>query len=538
MWWSPDGNEARLLSLRREQGAGFLSARRTRRSVQDTLDVEAYPKPGVPNPVVDLFVYDVDTKKTTRVDVRDGKPFENDVVGHYVYRVAWSPDGKELLFNRTNRRQNMMELAACSPDDGQMPRGGARGMADRLDRELARHAVPRGRQALHLGVGAQRLQEFLSLRSQSGQADRAAHAADRFEVVEIVRVDEKARARCITSARDGDNYMKLQLHRVGLDGKNDVRLTDPAFTHSVSLSPDGKYFVDVAQTHDQAAGHAAVDANGKMRRGAREERPRRSSTQLGLKKVEMFTYQGRRRQDDSCTAMIHFPSNFDPSEEVSGAGERVRRAGVGSSTQRAFHAAERADRVRLPRAATLDSRATPGMGKQLPRRDLSEARPDRDGRHGRGREGALDRGRTSTRTASASSARRTAATRRRWRSCVIPRCSRPRRPSSPPTDWRNYDTIYTERYMWIPQENKDGLRQGSAMTYANNLQRPADALLRHGGQQRAPDELDAAHPGAAARRQELRGAGRAGPGPLGAQQPADDGVLHRESRAEPSEPKA
>jgi dipeptidyl-peptidase-4 len=41
--------------------------------------------------------------------------------------------------------------------------------------------------------------------------------------------------------------------------------------------------------------------------------------------------------------------------------------------------------------------------------------------------------------------------------------------SSPPTDWRNYDTIYTERYMWIPQENPDGYNKGSAMTYVNNL---------------------------------------------------------------------
>ena len=41
--------------------------------------------------------------------------------------------------------------------------------------------------------------------------------------------------------------------------------------------------------------------------------------------------------------------------------------------------------------------------------------------------------------------------------------------SSPPTDWRNYDTIYTERYMWIPQENKAGYDKGSAMTYAKDL---------------------------------------------------------------------
>jgi dipeptidyl-peptidase-4 len=41
--------------------------------------------------------------------------------------------------------------------------------------------------------------------------------------------------------------------------------------------------------------------------------------------------------------------------------------------------------------------------------------------------------------------------------------------SSPVTSWSHYDTIYTERYMWIPQENKAGYDAGSAMTYARNL---------------------------------------------------------------------
>ena len=41
--------------------------------------------------------------------------------------------------------------------------------------------------------------------------------------------------------------------------------------------------------------------------------------------------------------------------------------------------------------------------------------------------------------------------------------------ASPPTDWRNYDTIYTERYMWIPQENKEGYEAGSAMNLADKL---------------------------------------------------------------------
>jgi dipeptidyl-peptidase-4 len=41
--------------------------------------------------------------------------------------------------------------------------------------------------------------------------------------------------------------------------------------------------------------------------------------------------------------------------------------------------------------------------------------------------------------------------------------------SSPPTDWRNYDTIYTERYMWTPDGNTDGYEAGAAVTYADKL---------------------------------------------------------------------
>jgi dipeptidyl-peptidase-4 len=40
---------------------------------------------------------------------------------------------------------------------------------------------------------------------------------------------------------------------------------------------------------------------------------------------------------------------------------------------------------------------------------------------------------------------------------------------SPVTDWRHYDTIYTERYMWTPQGNEAGYRAGSALTYADSL---------------------------------------------------------------------
>ena len=59
--------------------------------------------------------------------------------------------------------------------------------------------------------------------------------------------------------------------------------------------------------------------------------------------------------------------------------------------------------------------------------------------------------------------------------------------AAPVTDWRNYDTIYTERYMRRPQDNPKGYRKGSCMTYAKDLK--GHLFIHHG----AVDEN--VHPG-------------------------------------------
>ena len=49
---------------------------------------------------------------------------------------------------------------------------------------------------------------------------------------------------------------------------------------------------------------------------------------------------------------------------------------------------------------------------------------------------------------------------------------------APVGDQRFYDTIYQERYMGLPQENPEGYRQGSPVTFAERLR--GDLLLVHG----------------------------------------------------------
>src|SRR6185369_12978179 len=86
---------------------------------------------------------------------------------------------------------------------------------------------------------------------------------NRFDIANIVRVDEDTK-QLYYMGRDGDNPNKLQLHRVGLDGSNDKRLTDPAFNHSVDIAPDGLHFIDVYQTHDTPPATRVVDSDGKV----------------------------------------------------------------------------------------------------------------------------------------------------------------------------------------------------------------------------------------------------------------------------------
>lgn len=49
---------------------------------------------------------------------------------------------------------------------------------------------------------------------------------------------------------------------------------------------------------------------------------------------------------------------------------------------------------------------------------------------------------------------------------------------APVTDWHDYDTHYTERYMGLPEQNAAGYQASSALTWAKDLERPL--LILHG----------------------------------------------------------
>jgi dipeptidyl-peptidase 4 len=489
IWWSPDSRKVAYYRFDEKQVVDYnLQLDQTK--IQSTNDVEAYPKAGAPNPIVDLFVYDVATKKSTRVDVRSGKPFENDVVGHYVYRVSWSPDGRELLFNRTNRRQNVLELMAANPDSG-------------AARVIIHEEWPTGwidnRPLMQFLKQPDDSRRFIWESERDGFANLYLYDLNgslitpltnhtSFEVTALVKVDESAGVVFYT-ARDGDNHLKLQLHRVGLDGKGDVRLTDPAFHHTVGscvaaapsggggrgafagtascgISPDNKYFLDTYQTHDVPPATRIVDASGKVVAEIAKSDLTKFN-ELGLKKAEMFTYKAA----DGKTVLrglIQFPSNFDPARKYPVLVPVYGGPASASNTARETFVTPSAVAEYGFLIVNLDSRAAPGMGKRTLDSiylKLGQVEIDdmADGVKALGNRPYVDRARIGIYGTSYGGYSSVLSILR------YPDVYAAASASSPVTAWNHYDSIYTERYMWIPQENKAGYEAGSAMTYANQL---------------------------------------------------------------------
>ena len=460
MWWSPDGTKLAYYRFDESKVPDyFLQLDQTK--IQSTVDAEAYPKAGAPNPIVDLFVYDVASKQSVKIDVRDGKPFDNGVVGHYVYAVGWSPDGREVTFNRTNRRQNIMEFTACSPSTG-----ACRAI---VHEEWTPSWVSNRPAILFLSDKRRFVWESertgwrnYYLYDMSGKL-LATVTNHPYEVAGIVRLDEKSNT-LYYMARDGDNHMKLQLHRVGLDGKGDRRLTDPTLNHAVTFSPDGKTFVDVVQTHDKPPTTVLATADGKQI-AVLATTDMTKFDQLGLEPAEVYTFTAA---DGKTTlyGMLQKPSSFDSTKKYPVL-VTVYAGPATNGARETFTTPSQLTEYGFI-VLSIDSRSAAGRGKRFldaiyQKLGTVEIDDQAEGVKALWDRPYIDRNRVGIFGTSYGGYASGLALLRH------PEVFAAASSSSPVTDWRHYDSIYTERYMWLPDENKAGYDAGSLMTYAEKL---------------------------------------------------------------------
>jgi dipeptidyl-peptidase-4 len=468
VWWSPDSRRLAWQRFDESRVQDYFLALNMTRTLSQEL-VQAYPHPGTPNPVPDLMVYDVASQRTIRMDLRGGQPFSDDVVGHYAWDADWTRDGSEILIRRADRRQKIIELAACSAETG---------ACRTVVREERPNAWAQVSDPIFLEDGrrfiwASERSDFRNLYLYDISGRQIAQLTNHeFDVGEIVKIDER-NGFLWYMARSGDNYLKMQLHRVRLDGTGDRRLTDPALTHRAFVSPDGRSFIDVSQAHDIAPTTSLRDQNGReISTIATSDRT--EFDRLRLRPAELFTFTA----GDGRTplhGLIQYPSSFDPAKKY----PVLVSVYGGPSTSGA------SELFQTPSALTeygfllvrLDARTAAGKGRRIldsiyqqlgvvEMDDIAagirslRARPYVDAQ----RVGIFGTSYGGT----------TAATViMRYPDLVQAAVS-----NSPVVDYRLYDSAYSERYLGLPQTDAAAYDRAAVLTYADRLR--GDLMIYYG----------------------------------------------------------
>lgn len=462
--WSPDSR--RIAYWRFDQSPVPDFALVDELGLYPRVEVLRYPKAGQPNSRVTVGVVDLETRRTTWLDAGPD-------TGQYVARMEWlGPDS--VVVQRLPRKQDRMDLLLLSARTGR-----GRLVVSDSDRAYVDVEEP-----VWIGGGRQ----FLLLSDRSGWRqlylyDRSGRLVrqltrDGMDVIEIAGVDEtRGLAYVVAAAPDPT---QRQLFRVSLDGGAPERLTTDRGAHRVSIGPGARFLVDVHSTIATPATATLYELPGMRRVRVLQDNAamRRAVAALRVREPEFF----RIRMPDGVQLDAYriVPPDFDPRRRypvlmyVYGgpAAPTVNDAWGGTRYLWHQHLAQEGYVV-----VSVDNRGAAWRGRDFRkatqyRLGVRESQDQIDVARWLARQSWVDPSRIGIWGWSYGgylTALTTARGGDLFRMGIA---------VAPVTDWRFYDTIYTERFMWLPNDNADGYRESSVLTHANVL--AAHLLLVHG----------------------------------------------------------
>ena len=462
MWWSPDD---RFLAFYRVDEQHMRDYHLTIDNAKSytKLQTVRYPKAGDPNPKVKILIYELATRKTVEAII-EGEETQ------YLYDIRWTPDGTELLVNRTNRHQDILDVFAVDPATGD----------SRIVVTEKQEAFQENSPVIKFLSDRKRFVwetekngwKNYELRDLKGKFINKLTQAEDYPVSQIQVVDEKNGWFYFTAYSDKNPY-NIQLHRTRLDGTEHVRITTMPLHHSAFIiSPDNKWVIATCENVNTPPKTVLYDATGKMVlelevADVDDENSKMITSEL----FEFISADGK----TVIYGTLHKPTNFDPSKKYpllidvyGGPGSRglsnrfnpanpycefgycIAKIGNRGTIERG-KAFETATYLKLGEPDLLDQ--ADGV-KFLSKRDYIDG--SRVGIYGHSYGGYMSA----------------------LAVLKFPEVFHVAVSGAPVTTWENYDTIYTERYMRTPQENRDGYENGSCMKYAENLS--GKLLLVHG----------------------------------------------------------
>jgi dipeptidyl-peptidase 4 len=468
-YWAPDGKKIAYYRFD-ESGVKEYNMQVWARGLYPNDYKFKYPKAGEDNSSVEIWIYDLVNQQKKKTQVMADKD-------SYIPRVVWTRDANVLSVRRLNRLQNSMDIIHVDATTGVA----APVLTEKSDTYIDLDFIDNltyledGKQFIHASENSG--YKHLYLYSMQGTLIRQLTTGN-FEISEFIGLDEKARLLYYISTEVSP--LERHLYSLSLDGKKKTRLTTAAGSHGVNMSKDYQFYIDYhnSATQPNVVSLFKTKGNALVKTLEKNEALVKTAEEYGLAQKEFFSF--KTVDGTALDGLMWKPKNFDASKQYpvlvyqySGPGsQNVLNAWGGGHFY--FH------QMLVQKGyivAVIDTRGTGGRGekfkkmtyKQLGKYELEDhiagakflasldyVDDSRIGIWGWSYGGYM-----------ASLAMTKGAGVFKAGIAV-----------APVTNWRFYDTIYTERFLQTPQQNASGYDDNSPLTHAANLK--GNFLLIHG----------------------------------------------------------
>jgi dipeptidyl-peptidase-4 len=462
-WWSPDSTTIAFLRFDENPVPVFTVVDHI--PYHQIVENTPYPKAGDPNPHVKLGVV-----SAAGGDIRWVDTFKYQPEDLLISRVAWTPDSKKVVYQAQNREQTFLDLNFADARDGK---------STNIIHETSKAWVAINENPIWLKDGT-----FLWASERNGWEHLYHYSADgkllrqvtdgKWEVRSIQGVDEDTGFIYFTATQH--SHIAPNGYRIKLDGTGLQRLTTTEGSHRIDVSPAHNYFVDVWSDINTPSQVRLYDATGKLVRVISENKVD------ALKQYKLGTpelIQVKTRDGFVMEAMMIKPPDFDPRRKYpvmsltyGGPHAPQVRNAWGSATYMWHQMLAQKGYI----IWICDNRTASGKGLEstwlvyknfgeLELRDIEDgvtwlkSQPYVDG----SRIGIWGWSYGGFMTSYALTHSKS------FKIGIA---------GGSVTDWRDYDSIYTERYMGTPQNNPEGYKKSSPRHAAKDLN--GKLLLIHG----------------------------------------------------------
>jgi dipeptidyl-peptidase-4 len=427
-----------------------------------------YPKAGEKNSVVQVRVYDSGNGQTVSMNVGQ----ETD---QYIPRIKWTASSDTLCIIRLNRLQNKVDVLLCNARDGSsglvFSEENPCFISEIKDDYV--HFTPDGRNFL---IRSEHTGYFhYDLYAISGRLINAITQGD-WETVEVLGFDDNNRTLYYTSTEGSS--IRHSIYAVRYDGTRKTKLSEQPGTNSAKFSKTFKYYINTWSDANTPPRITVNKNNGSPIRMLEDNAVLQYNLKVhGFTEKKFITIPVKR--DLSLNAYLVFPPDFDSAKvyplfiKVYGGPESQDVTdGWDDDLPWQQYLAQQGIIV-----ACIDNRGTDGRGEAFRKSiylNLGKVETEDQIKAAMylGRKSWIDENRIGiwgwsyggfmtllcmTRGADV------------FKMGIA---------VAPVTNWRFYDTVYTERYMRTPQENPGGYDMNSPIHYTDKLK--GKLLVVHG----------------------------------------------------------